>query len=446
MLTIERIRVFLMSGCQVAPTDKLLVGVSGGADSMALLHALLEMGMTVEAAHVNYRLRGVESDGDETLVVDYCRQKGVRLHQIGFDTHEVARSQKKSIEMAARELRYGWFSKLMDDRGLSAVAVGHHLNDSIETFFINLIRGTGIHGVTGIKPRHGRVVRPFLRFTRGEVQDYCHRHHIPWRTDSSNLGDDYLRNRIRHHLIPVFESLHPAFLQTMGQNMGRLAQAESFLADTIAQLKPDIMAEVDGTTLIPVKLLKDHPYKELMLFELLNGKGFSPAQINDIVEALDGIAGKQFFSPAYRLVRDRDNLVLLPIEGESRIDEVGYVENGQQLFDGGVKLAFRQLTVTDGFEFSRDPFCVHIDADKIDFPLAVRKWRQGDVFVPLGMTGFKKLSDFFIDNKLNLVEKERVWLLFSGEEVVWVIGRRLDNRFKITSKTKKILEVRWEVC
>ena len=228
----------------------------------------------------------------------------------------------------------------------------------------------------------------------------------------------------------------------MWQNMGRLGQVESFMVDAIEKTKDVMVAEADGTMLIPIKLLKTHTHKELLLFELLNSKGFGTSQIQDIVNALDGIAGKQFFSPTHRLVRDRDNMVVVPI-AETVSDEMGYIENGQTNYDGAIKLVFREIEIYEGFELSRSPHCIHVDADRIDYPLGVRKWKQGDSFIPLGMSHFKKLSDLFIDSKLSLLEKERTWLLLSGEDIVWVVGQRIDNRFKVTPKTRRILEVQW---
>jgi tRNA(Ile)-lysidine synthase len=430
---------YLNHQCGIERQEKLLVAVSGGADSMALLRLLSANGFAIEAAHVNFSLRGLESDGDEQLVIDFCGKLGVPLHVTRFDTKSIAKATGKSIEMAARDLRYHWFAELIEKHGFAGVAVGHHANDSIETFFINLLRGTGVHGLTGIKPRNGNVVRPLLFASRNDILDYCRVHDVPWRTDSSNLSPDHVRNRIRNEIMPLLMAINPSFEQTMLANTNRLGQLEALVSDMVEQSKESMVAEADGMTLIPIKLLKAHRHKSLLLFELLNDKGFNPSQIEDVLAGLDGIAGKQYLSASHRVVRDRDNLIVAP--RHNALNEEFYVEGDQTYIDVPVSLSLRHFERNDDFLFSKIPTCVHFDADRVDFPLTIRQWRQGDVFMPLGMSNFKKLSDFYIDNKFSLVEKEKTWLLLSGDDIIWVIGHRLDDRYKVTPRTKRILEI-----
>jgi len=430
---------FLQHECGVEPHHRLLVAVSGGADSMALLHLLLSSSCDIRVAHVNFRLRGVESDGDEQMVVDYCREHGIACDVKAFDTSDYAQQNGLSIEMAARELRYSWFRELSKLHQCQWIATGHHLDDSVETFFLNLSRGTGLHGLTGIKPQLGTVIRPLLTYRHHQIEAYCTFHQIPWRTDSSNLESLYLRNRIRHEIVPMFEQINPSFAATMQQNMVRLAQMELFVNDEVTSLKEQLVTECDGSMLIPINLIENHPHRRLLLYEWLSPLGFNATHIDDIVAALKGIPGKQFVSSTHRLVRDRSNLVVVSLDETD--DAVFYIDISQCIVSKPIALKWRQFDRDEHFTYSQTSNLVHFDADLVDFPLMLRRWQVGDQFRPLGMTNFKKLSDFFIDQKLSVIDKEQVWLLLSGDDIVWVINHRIDDRFKVTNRTKRILEV-----
>ncbi|WP_010664358.1 tRNA lysidine(34) synthetase TilS [Marinilabilia salmonicolor] len=425
---------------QVTPDQRILVALSGGADSMALLNAFLTLGYTCEAAHCNFHLRGDESDEDERFVTEYCREKQVPLYIKHFDTQEEARQKGISIEMAARDLRYQWFWELVEENGFSQLATGHHGDDMIETFFLNLARGTGVRGLRGMREYRGVLLRPLLAFRREEIEVWCCRNEIPFRTDSSNLDTAYQRNYIRHNILPEMEQLNPSFFSTMQRNFKNIDDVWQVFMDRVEELKQQILAHEGEHMLIPIRLISEHPQREVVLFEILRPYGFKGATISEIIESFDGIPGKQFFSQNYRLVRDRYNLILLPREtGE---EEMFYIENGLTEVAGPLKMSIKQYEANKDFKFSRDPRCIHLDADCIDFPLKVRHWQQGDLFRPLGMEKFKKLSDFFVDEKLSRVEKDKVWLLLSGDDIVWVAGHRIDDRFKVTNTTKNILEIR----
>jgi tRNA(Ile)-lysidine synthase len=431
---------FLVSKCSVQLSDTVLVAVSGGADSMALLHLFVALNMKVVAAHVNFHLRGDESDRDESLVTSWCSENGVELHVNHFDTKKYSVEKGLSVEMAARELRYRWFDELADDHGCQWIATGHHKDDSIETFFLNLSRGTGIKGLSGIKPCAGRIIRPLLFMQHNEIVSYCDENHIPWSTDSSNLENIYLRNKIRNDILPLFHQINPSFTSTMNENINRLAQLEAFMEDEVVRQRNEIVSEEDGCLLIPIKLIKNHPHRSLLLFEWLSPLGFNGAQVEDVILSLEGISGRQFLSSSHRLVRDRDNLVILPLV-DIGVSEY-YIDSSQLIISEPVGLSWRIFEKTSDFRFSTSPDIVHLDADLVDFPMIIRHWKKGDEFRPLGMTGFKKLSDFFIDMKLSLFEKEKIWLLVSGEDIIWVINHRVDDRYKITAKTKNIMEIR----
>jgi tRNA(Ile)-lysidine synthase len=426
---------------QVMPDQRILVALSGGADSMALLNVLLMLGYNCEAAHCNFHLRGDESDEDERFVADYCRKKQVPLHIKHFDTEEESGQKGISIEMAARELRYQWFWELVEKMGFHQLATGHHGDDMIETFFLNLARGTGVRGLRGMRECNDTLLRPLLAFRREEIEKWCYQNQIPFRTDSSNLDTAYQRNFIRHNILPEMEKLNPSFFSTMQRNFKNIDDVWQVFLNHMEELKQELLAREGEHMLIPIRLIREHPQREVVLFEILRPYGFNGATISEIIESFEGIPGKQFFSQNYRLVRDRYNLILLPRDTEET--EMFYIENGQEeVLAGSLSMKLKQYEVNKDFKFSRDPQCIHLDADCIDFPLKVRRWHQGDLFRPLGMEKFKKLSDFFVDEKLSRVEKEQVWLLLSGEDIAWVVGYRIDDRFKVTKTTENILEIR----
>ncbi|MBR8536259.1 tRNA lysidine(34) synthetase TilS [Carboxylicivirga sediminis] len=436
-ITPQAIQNILAEKCQVAETDKLLVAVSGGADSMALLHLLQKAGCQLAAAHCNFQLRGDASDSDEHLVTDYCNANAIQLYKTTFDTQRFAADNKLSIEMAARELRYNWFQEIINDEGYNTIVTGHHGNDSIETFFLNLVRGTGVKGLTGISFRNNNIARPLLPFTREQIERYCEKNNLDWCHDASNDDCRFIRNKLRHEVIPVLESINPAFFDTMQMNMAHLQDTELMLEGEVERFRTNEVVDEEGTVIIPISKLKLYPYYASLLFELLRPYGFNSSVVKEVLEHLEGLSGKQFFSDSYRLIKDRHNLLVLPIE------EIGvqhfWIEEGLNV--GEQTLTIRVYEKPADFSFSRKPELIHLDADLVDLPLLVRKWKQGDAFMPLGMKNFKKLSDFFIDEKYSLKDKEDAWLILSGENIVWVLGKRIDERYKVMKRTKRILEI-----
>lgn len=437
-LSYQLVCSILAEKCNVHASGKLLVAVSGGADSMALLHLLQKGSYELAAAHCNFQLRGQASDADEQLVTDYCAKHGITLYKTDFATKAYATQNKLSIEMAARELRYNWFRQLMEKEGLEFVATGHHGNDSIETFFLNLVRGTGVKGLTGISYRHHEVVRPLLDFTREQVETYCTENAIDWCHDASNDDTRFIRNKIRHEVIPVLESINPAFFDTMQTNMKHLQDAEHLLEQEVELFKNTDVVDEDGTVIIPISKLLNYPHYASLLFELLRPYGFNSSVVQDVIQHLHGLSGKQFFSESYRLIKDRHNLLVLPIE----VIGVEHFWLDEGVNNEVLAMAVSVYEKPVDFAFSRDSGLIHLDADLVDLPLLVRKWQQGDTFMPLGMKNFKKLSDFFIDEKYSLKDKEDAWLLLSGENIVWVLGKRIDERFKVMKRTRRILEIR----
>lgn len=419
--------------------DKLLVGLSGGADSVALAHLLVECGYDCVAAHCNFHLRGEESDRDERFVAELAERLGIPLEKVDFDTEGYAEQHKVSIEMAARELRYDWFEKVRKERACDYVAVAHHSDDLVETFLINLSRGAGIHGLSGIKPKNGKIVRPLLSVSRAEVMNYLSEHGLEHVEDSTNAESVYVRNKFRNEIIPKMEEVNPSFKRAVLQAAENLAEAESFVEKAVADVKSRVVSRDGNLLKISMSGLAKSENARFVLYEILSEFGFSAAVVDDVVRSFESISGKQFFSPKYRLIRDRDCL-LVAERSDGCADAEYYIEEAAESLSVPVRAEIRRLSA-DEFEVKRDKRFCFLDADKLKFPLVLRKWREGDYFVPFGMKNRKKVSDFFIDRKMSLLEKEAVWLLVSDGDVVWVVGERSDDRFKVDANTKNVIEL-----
>lgn len=401
--------------------DKVLVALSGGADSVALLRLLLSAGYSCEAAHCNFRLRGKESDRDEEFVRRLCREQQVELHVTHFDTAKIAEERHISIEMAARELRYDWFEELRKERRAAVTAVAHHRDDSVETILLNLIRGTGINGLLGIRPKNGFIVRPLLCMDRAEIVDYLNSIGQEYVTDSTNLQDDYTRNKIRLNLLPAMQEINPSVKESILATAEHLADAAAIYKEGIEEGK----LRVSVPQGIRIEALKREPAPEALLFEILHPLGFNAARVKDVYRAIDGQPGKVFTANGYRVLKDRD---LLWIE-ESK-------EPTPPL------LQMEELPYTPDFIIPRDKGTACLDADKLRAPLTLRLWQQGDSFVPFGMKGTKKVSDYLTDRKFSRLRKEQQWVLCCGEDIAWLVGERTDNRFRVEEETKRVVVIR----
>ncbi len=419
---------------------KILVGVSGGIDSVVLLDLLDKGGYSMAIAHCNFQLRGAESDKDERLVQTLALKYDVPIYKIAFDTLGVASERKISIEMAARDLRYEWFEKIRTENNFDFIAVAHHRDDQLETFFLNLARGTGLAGLTGMKPVNGKVVRPLLFASRIEIEKYRHELFLEFRMDASNQNLEFQRNKIRHSLMPIMDSLNPNFREGLIRTMDHLDKTSIIYNQTISEHWNRVVTTKDQTHYISISALQNLEPLEAYLFEFLKPFGFKGSSISDIIQSLTGLSGKQFCSATHRLLHDRENLVLSVLVEEEEIHY--YLDEEQNELNVPVHLLITKDLPTESIPFSDSKFEASIDQDKIQFPLLIRKWQQGDTFRPLGMSGIKKLSDYFIDSKLSLLEKENVWILANGEQIIWIIGHRLDDRYKITYQTKRILHIK----
>lgn len=421
-------------------TQRILLAVSGGADSMLMLHLFVNAGFPIAVAHCNFGLRGPESDGDEQFVSDYCDQHNLACHIEHFNTTEFALQEGISIEMAARDLRYEWFNRLLDQHEYDYLATAHHQDDVIETFIINLSRGSGIKGLSGIQPKSNRIIRPMLFTKRTEIMEYCHQLSIAYRTDSSNLETVYKRNLIRQQILPLLEKVNPAFRKNAFKTIRNLHETEQLFQQRMSEIKAVVYSEDERGAMINIEKLLNHSPLRTILFELTHPFGFQADQINDIIAALGRESGRKFFSNDHRLVKDREYLIISPTLEKQ--DTVFYIEEDCNKMSFPLPLSIEKIDKPSNFRFSTLPHVVDLDLDQLIFPLILRHWHEGEYFQPLGMTGLKKLSDFFIDEKYSIPDKENTWILASGNQLVWIVGKRMDDRFKITPQTKRIMRIR----
>ncbi len=434
---LERFLKYINTNHLFLPEDKILLAVSGGIDSRVMLHLFHSSGLKTAIAHCNFRLRGEQSDADEYFVRKLAEDYKMPFYVMHFNTGEYAELQKLSIQMAARELRYNWFENLRQLHGFQYIATAHNADDAIETFFINLLRGSGIHGLTGMKNRNGFLVRPLLFAFRSEIELYCSANKLEYRNDLSNDSDAYLRNKIRHSLIPALSELNSEFRTIMTDNLARLSDAEKIYSDYINNFQGNIIeTREDGTVQISIDKLNESAIPKSLLFELLKKFGFSSKTSAEIYDNIDGETGSVYYSDDKRLIKDRTQLIITPIENQK--ETKFYIDENSSEIAFPLHLKIQNISV-DEYSISSDKYIASIDADKLNFPLLMRRWQKGDYFRPLGMDGIKKVSDFFIDSKLSLADKENTWILTSAGEIVWIVGMRLDDRFKITEKTKNIL-------
>lgn len=418
--------------------QKILLAISGGIDSMVLLHLFEKSGFNYGIAHCNFKLRGNESDEDEEFVKKQVLIHGVPAFFETFETKEHADINGVSIEMAARELRYEFFEKVRIENGFDFIATAHHQDDLIETFFLNLSRKTGIRGLTGIKEKTGTIIRPLLFAGRGEIENYAHENYIDFREDSSNSEVVFQRNFLRHKILPLFSELNPSFKKNILASIENLKDAEQVYSGFIHSEKMGVVSENQNETVINIEKLQKTSFPKILLFEILSTFNFNSTVVNEIIKSFATSSGKQFFSKTHRAVKDRKDLFISLITNEDA--KIFYIENEDlELFEP-LDIVIEKLPA-EGFQIIKNPNIACIDLSEIDFPLLIRKWQQGDYFQPLGMSGFKKISDFFIDQKIPIHEKENIWILCSGKKVVWIMGHRIDNRFKITPQTTNVLKI-----
>jgi len=424
--------------------DKILVALSGGADSMVLLDLLVAAKYTCGIAHCNFQLRGDDSDKDEIFVTEIAKKYDLPFFVIRFETDKFAKENGISIEMAARELRYEWFEEIRKQNTYNFIATAHHKNDSVETFLMNIARGTGIRGLTGIPLKNNNIVRPLMFADKTEILKYSQNNNIKYCVDRTNLQSVYSRNKVRNKIIPLFEEINSAFMQNVYQNIDRFKEIQNIYDAEISRKKVICLIETKNGAIINLENLKTITPIRTYLFEFLRPYNFSNQIIDNIISSIDGISGKQFMSSTHRLVKDRNRFIINKIIEKTESEEYK-IENYQtEIFirkgqTDELELSIDKNIITNDFEINKNKNYAYLDLDKMKFPLTLRKWKSGDYFYPFGMKKKKKLSDFFIDQKFSLIEKENTWLLLSDNQIIWVVGHRLDNRFCLNSKTKNVL-------
>ena len=433
----EQIQQYIIQHQLLSGEKPVVVGISGGADSVALLHILVSLGYKCIAAHCNFNLRGDESFRDEQFTIDFTQRLQVPLCKISFETNKYAQENRLSVEMAARELRYRWFEELLNTYDADAVAVAHHRDDSVETLLINLTRGSGLTGLTGIKPKNGNVVRPLLCVSREDIYAYIENNGLEYVTDSSNSSDIYTRNFIRLKVIPLLEEINPSVKASLARTANHLYDASLIYNHSIEEARKVITQN----NRLSISALLSFPAPATILYEMLKPYGFSRTVCESIFTVLDKDSGKIFYSSTHRLLKDRSDLLIDVLSGE---DNRAYLINLEDdNVDLPVELKPEIVVIKEDYQIEKDKKFAYFDFDKLSFPLVLRHWQEGDWFVPFGMKGKKKISDYFSDKKFSLFDKEKTWLLCSGQDVIWIVGERTDNRYRIEKTTKRVLKLKF---
>jgi tRNA(Ile)-lysidine synthase len=433
---------YLQYTCHCSPEKRFLLAISGGIDSVVMAHLFWKSGMECAIAHCNFGLRGLESDSDQQFVEELALKMQIPSYVTRFDTRQVAEEQGISIQMAARDLRYAWFEELKVKHGFDYIAVGHNQNDIVETVLLNLARGSGIRGLSGMKARQREIVRPLLFASRDEIIRLATEFHLQWREDSSNAETKYARNRIRHNIIPEFETINRAFLVNAVETASRLNQTRHLFDFAVNTIKKSVWVELPDKFLIDFEKLQEFPAIETMLYELLKDFGCTRFNIQSLITSFESIPGKRFFTHTHCITRDRNHLIITKIKDPE--NRTQWIEHETAVISYPIHLTFQESDRTSALVIPAESNFAMLDADKIVYPLLLRPWKQGDTFQPLGMKGTKKISDYLINNKIPLPDKQRIWIIESGGLIAWIVNHRIDDRFRISQHTSKILQIEYK--
>lgn len=432
---IDKFQFHLTNNFPYLHGKKLLLATSGGLDSMVMAHLFSTLNFDIALAHCNFQLRGNESLEDQFFVQNYAAANDIPVFITQFDTQSFANDYKLSTQVAARELRYNWFYELLENENFDYILTAHHADDNIETFLIHLIRGSGLDGFTGIPAQNESVIRPLLAFSREEISNYAAANAIQWREDSSNSSDKYLRNKIRHDLVPILKELNPNFISSFQKTQKYLNEAQEMVEDATIMIYQQVANENQDEIHFDIKKLKKLPNFKSYLYQWLKEFGFSAW--DDIYDLVESQSGKQVFSDEFRLLKDRHFLILRPISSIDAEEEY-FINKDQKVVNFPIKLFF----CNKKYNSNSDNSVIFVDAEKLEYPLVLRRYKKGDVFEPFGMKGkSKKVSKLFKDEKLTLFQKENTWILCSENKIVWVVGIRQDERFKIENTTKNSLQI-----
>lgn len=417
----------------------ILLAVSGGIDSMILCDLFLKSNFKFAIAHCNFHLRGEESNRDERFVREYAQKNNIKIHVKDFDTYSYMKEKGKSMQVSAREMRYSWFNELLKEEGYSYIATGHHIDDSIETFFMNILRGTGIAGLHGILQKVNLVIHPLLFTGRAEIVNYQKENKLEFVEDSSNATTKYTRNKIRHELIPLVKEIAPNFDKIISKEIERFRETEVVFRSVINDAKTELLEIENQTIKISIEKLKSYVPQKIFMYEILSDFGFNEATINSIEDALLETSGKQFYSETHRLVKDRDYLLIVKNKPQNLNQYL--IEESQTSVYSPIILHMEILKDLQYVKIPKNKEVAMLDYDKLSFPLILRKWKKGDSFFPYGLQGEKKISEFYKNLKYSILDKENQWLLCSENDIIWVVGQRIDDRYKITKSTKTIFKI-----
>ena len=413
-----------------AESAHFLLAVSGGRDSVVLAHLFASFNLEFDIAHCNFHLRGDESNKEMFFVQNLPFLTTQKVFVKEFDTFNIQQNSGKSVEMVARELRYQWFEEI--GKEYDYIVTAHHANDNAETVIMNLMRGTGLRGICGIPPQNGKIIRPLLKFPANTIEKYASEQRITFCVDSSNLSDDFLRNRIRHHIIPEMEKINPNLIEIFTKNCNLFQQQTQFFDAHIQQYKNQLLQEKDNRTTISIEALRSIENQSLILYEILNPFGFNADDVENILKSMNSNSGKQFFSDTHVLLKDRTHFILETKTAQKEQEII--IQNIEDLEEYGFKV--EKNTKNSDFSAIKSSKIIYVDAAKLSFPLTIRGWNPGDFFYPFGMKTKKKLSDFFTDLKIDLLEKQKIHILCSQNDIVWIIGYRADERFRVEEDTK----------
>ncbi|MDX2002159.1 MAG: tRNA lysidine(34) synthetase TilS [Chitinophagales bacterium] len=432
---------FLAKEQLVRKGNKVLLAVSGGLDSMAMVHLFQQADFKFAIAHCNFQLRGEAADMDEQFVKETAELLKVPFYSIRFDTEAYAMQHGLSIQMAARELRYGWLESVRKSNRYNSLATAHHKNDNVETLLLNLAKGTGVKGLHGILPKNGKLIRPLLCFSKKQLNEWATTQNISYREDASNSENKYQRNKVRLDVLPLLKEINPEVIETVAASIERFKEMEGIYQVGLQVLIKKLVDNRKGDLYIPIALLEQYAFKSTLLFEIVRNYGFNENQVAAMLLAAEHTETRQFFSATHRVIKDRRFYIISPVR-QQQINQVVVDNIKKRSKADGFQLKYHLKSAKKVF-VNPNPDYAFIDYGLLEFPLVLRRWKQGDYFYPQGMNRKKKkLSKFLMDLKLSLIEKEKVWVLVSGEKVVWVVGYRLDERFAIATDTKHVLEIR----
>ena len=425
---------------KIALNENFLLAVSGGIDSIVLCELFKQEGLRFSMAHCNFKLRKEESERDEEFVKSLADKNKVSLHNISFDTTTYANEHKISVQEAARALRYDWFERIKNEAGYSYIVTAHHADDNIETLLMNFFRGTGLQGLTAIPQVNKDIIRPMLEIRRNEILNFAKQHHLQWVEDSSNQLSKYTRNFFRNDLIPAICKFYPGADNNLLHNIERFKMINAFYNSAIEKAKQALLVINENEIRIPIRKLKKYDYRTL-LFEITKKFGFSEKQVPDIIRLMDSASGKFVASENFQVIKHGLWLVIASITGKSKLITIEEGEEHIVFEDGSLSLT---TIPSSNFKLQRSEQTAQLDARHIKYPILLRKWKQGDYFYPLGLRKKKKLARFFIDKKLSKNQKEHVWVLESNKKIIWIVGLRIDERFKITDGTRSVLTITYQ--